>query len=129
MRSLALLAVAALAACATGTTIVTGTQRPATDPSSITLYTEAPPHYEVIGLVTGYGQTGLSAQGNLDRAIQDVRERAAAIGATGVIIDYAGVIGGAPSTIGTSAGGVTTVVPVGDAGDREVRGRAIFVQG
>ena len=39
----------AVASCASGTALVTGTQREATNPETVVIYTEPPANYEVIG--------------------------------------------------------------------------------
>lgn len=123
----ALLLALLLAGCATGETLVTGTAREAVAPESVQIYLEAPPQYEVIGAVSASSSLGVSGQQNLDRAIAEVRQRAASMGANGVIIDYMGAPGGASPMAGVNTGGVVTLIPTRDAGDREVRARAVFV--
>ena len=41
-----------LAACASGSAIVTGTKRTPLDPNQVTLYIEPPANYEVVALVS-----------------------------------------------------------------------------
>lgn len=117
-----------LAGCASGTTLVTGTERAPTSPESVQVYLEAPANYEVLGSVQSTSRLGASAQSNLDRAVADVKARAAAIGANGVLIDYQGAPGGASPLVGVNTGGVQTLAPVSDGSDREVRARAILVR-
>lgn len=116
-------------ACASGTSLVTGTQRAPTAPESVRVLLEQPAGgYEVIGAVTTSSALGMTAQQNQDRALNQAKERAAAMGANAIIVDYVGAPGGAPSYVGVNTGGVMTMAPTTDAGDREVRARAIFIQ-
>ena len=48
----------AVASCASGTALVTGTQRGATNPETVVIYTEPPANYEVIGIVTASSDAG-----------------------------------------------------------------------
>jgi hypothetical protein len=75
-----------LAACATGSTIVTGTKRTPLDPGQVKLYAEAPANYEVIGIVTAQSAAGLTAQGSEDYAVQELKSRAAQLDANGVLL-------------------------------------------
>jgi len=52
---IALIGAVVLSGCATGSVIVTGTIRPATDPQSVKLYLKEPKKYDVIGLVQSSG--------------------------------------------------------------------------
>lgn len=47
-----------LSACASGTSLITGTQRPAKTTDNVVIYTEAPENYEVIGIVTASSDSG-----------------------------------------------------------------------
>lgn len=82
-------------ACATGTTLVTGQARAPVAPEAVQVYMEAPPAFETIGAVSEVSALGVNAQQNLNRAMADVKARAAALGANGVVIDYIGAPGGA----------------------------------
>ena len=72
--------------CARGNALVTGTQRPATSPESVVLYTEAPEKYEVIGIVTASSDATGSAQTDLNYAVAELKKQAAKIGANGIIL-------------------------------------------
>ncbi len=126
MRAVLLAVCVALAGCATGTTLVTGQARAPTDPASVTVYLQEPTTpYEVVGAVASTSVLGVNAQANLDRAMTDIKARAASMGATAVIIDYMGTPGGASPVVGAVSGNTVTMIPLSDGGDREVRGRAI----
>jgi hypothetical protein len=127
MRTLLIIASLALASCASGTSLVTGQSRAPIPAEQVRIYLEPPASYEVVGAVSAVSRLGINAQANLDNAIADVRERAAAMGANGVLLDYQGVPVGGSGAVATTSGGVTSIIPTGDGGDREVRGRAIFV--
>ena len=76
--------------CASSSVIVTGTPRTPIDVSSVKLYLEAPEKYEVIGQITAYSDSGWTRQGSVDYAIGELKKRAAALGANGVIIKNQG---------------------------------------
>ena len=104
--------------CATGTALVTGIQREATNPESVVVYTEPPAKYEVIGIVTASSDAGWTEQGDLNYAMAELKKQAAKIGANDVILE----------NIGTSnSGGVISngvYIPVTA---KNVSGKAIFV--
>ncbi len=48
-----------LYSCASGSAVVTGTKRPATDPGEVVIYAEAPAEkYEIIGIVNASSESG-----------------------------------------------------------------------
>lgn len=105
--------------CASGTVLVTGTQRPATNADEVVVYTEAPEKYEVIGIVTASSDAGWTAQGSLDYAIAELKKQAAKIGANGVIVE----------SVGTSnSGGVISYGVYIPVTAKNVSGKAIFVE-
>ena len=83
--TLLLLLCLALAGCTTSSSIVTGTARPAILPAAVKVYTTAPPGSEVIGIVKvvspGEGQWGS------DNAVKALKEKAAKVGANGIVFD------------------------------------------
>jgi hypothetical protein len=81
-----LLFVLLLTGCANGSALVTGKTRPATDPASVQLLTEAPPRYESIGIVTAEGFASFTRQQTQDFALIELKEQAAKIGANAVIL-------------------------------------------
>ncbi|MDR1199618.1 MAG: hypothetical protein LBK94_11535 [Prevotellaceae bacterium] len=72
--------------CATGSTIVTGTVRPAINPTEVKIYLEPPFQYEVIGIVESSSDVEFSSQSAQDRAINKLKKQAAKIGANGIIL-------------------------------------------
>jgi hypothetical protein len=107
-----------LGGCASGSSIVTGTPRAAITPEQVTIYTEPPAEFEVIGIVNASSDAGWTAQGSVDYAMRELKKRAAKLGANGVLL--------------VSSGDVTTgVVMMGSVGvpvtGKTVQGKAIFV--
>jgi hypothetical protein len=85
-----------LAACATGSAIVTGTKRPPLNPGQVKLYAEPPAKYEAIGVVSAASGSGFTAQGSEDYAVQELKNQAAKLGANGVLLEatsYVGAVG------------------------------------
>ncbi len=108
--------------CATGSFIVTGNVRPATDPNEVKLYLEPPLEYETIGIVEASSEVGFSSQAATDRAIEELKKQAAKIGANGLLITNSGSESG--DVVGYYSGGVF----YGGASDLKIaKGRAIFV--
>lgn len=117
--ALTLLAVLTLLGCASGTALVTGTQRPATSADEVVVYTEPPEQYEVIGIVSASSDMGWTAQGSLDYAIAELKKQAAKIGANGVIIEGMGQ---------SSSGGVLVSGMVIPVTAQNISGKAIYVE-
>src|SRR5690349_1117867 len=122
--SLLLLAliVLAIAACASGSAIVTGTRRDPVEPETVKIYLEPPTDFEVIGLVNASSDAGWTAQGSLDYAIKELKKQAAKLGANGVLIVSSGET---TSTIVSGTGQNTYSIPVTA---KTVQGKAIFVK-
>lgn len=76
-----------LVSCASGAVIITGKPREPIDPSAVTIYSEMPSNCEIIGLVTASSDSGLTAQGDINYAIIELKRQAANIGANGVVIE------------------------------------------
>ena len=76
-----------LYSCATGSAVVTGTKRPATDPGEVVIYAEAPAaKYEIIGIVNASSESGWTDQKKLDYAVEELKNQAAKLGANGIIL-------------------------------------------
>jgi len=115
-------AVLAIAACATGSAIVTGKTRAPLTPEQVRIYLEPPASFEVIGLVNASSDAGWTEQGSVDYAIEELKKQAAKLGANGVlVVSY----GDRTSTIfGGQGTGYLYAIPVTA---KTVQGRAIFV--
>ena len=105
-------------ACASGNALVTGTQRPATNPESVVLYTEAPEKYEVIGIVTASSDATGSAQTDLNYAVAELKKQAAKIGANGILLQ---------DVSSSNSGGVFISGVFVSETKQNVSGKAIYV--
>ncbi|MDD6581376.1 MAG: hypothetical protein PUF10_01690 [Bacteroidales bacterium] len=105
---------------ATGTALVTGIQRPATDPNSVVLYTEIPNfEYEVIGIVNASSDACCSDQDRLDYAVEELKCQAAKIGANGIILENVST---------SNRGGVISYGVFVPVTSKNLSGKAIYVQ-
>ncbi len=111
-----------LGACATGSAIVTGTIRPATDPELVKFYLKEPRRYEVIGLVEASSDAGWTSQGSQDYAIAELKKQAAKLGANGVLLTATGEQ--TSTMVGGYGTGIIWAVPVTA---KTIKGMAIFV--
>ena len=117
-----------LSGCATGTTLVTGVKRDATNFEQVKIYHTPPANYEVIAAVRTSGFGGFSQQSNLDQAIEELKVQAAKVGANGVILKSAEEV--------TSGSGGTFIPYYGGGGafisnsrtKQQVSGIAIYVK-
>jgi len=75
-----------LFSCATGSTIITGAIRQAIDPNEVKIYIEPPLQYETIGLIEASSDVEFTMQAAQDRVINELKTRAAKIGANGVLL-------------------------------------------
>lgn len=113
------LAVLAIAACASGSAIVTGDTRPPVPQEQVKIYLEPPDTFEVIGLVSASSDAGWTDQGSLNYAIAELKKQAAKLGANGVLIVATG-----ETTTGVVNGKYYSI-PVTA---KTVQGKAIFVK-
>lgn len=108
--------------CATGSSIITGTKRPAINPSEVTIYLDPPADYENIGIIEVSSEVGFSRQKAQDRAMEALKSRAAKVGANGVLLTNTG-----SQTVGT-AGYYSNGIYFGGSSDKILaHGRAIYV--
>lgn len=116
------LPVLAIAACASGSAIVTGNTRPPIATEQVKIYLEPPAEFEVIGLVNASSDAGWTEQGSLDYAVKELKKQAAKLGANGVLIMSSGET---TSTIVSGQGKAAYAIPVTA---KTVQGKAIFVK-
>lgn len=87
-----------LAGCVTSQSIVTGTRRAPVAPEQVRVYSASPAGAEEIALVN------VDAQGNnqrvMDRAVAELKTKAGALGANGIVILTAGTIQHTTGSIG-----------------------------
>lgn len=116
------LALVLLFGCATGSSIITGTKRPAINPSEVTIYLDPPAEYEAIGIIEVSSEVGFSRQKAQDRAMEALKSRAAKVGANGVLLTNTG------SLSGGTAGYYSNGIFYGVSSDKILaQGRAIYV--
>jgi hypothetical protein len=116
-----------LSACASGTALVTGQQRPPVEARAVQVYLEAPANYEVVAIVSATSRTGFTPQQSLNYALEELRQQAGAVGANGVLIDSSGQGAGGP-IVGTVVGNSVIMSGGSHPNIQEVRGRAIYVR-
>jgi hypothetical protein len=87
IATIAIASATLLGCTTTGSVTVTGKKRPAISPNEVTLYTEPPAQFETIGLIEVQGSMALqNAQNAQNRAINELKKRAAKVGANGVLL-------------------------------------------
>ena len=108
--------------CATGTSIITGTKRPAINPSEVTIYLDPPAEYENIGIIEVSSEVGFSRQKAQDRAMEALKSRAAKVGANGVLLTDTG-----SQSVGTAGYYSNGIYYGGSTVKILAQGRAIYV--
>lgn len=99
VRVALLCSVLLLGACATATVVPVGNTRAPIDPSQVRVYAQPPPHYEVLGILSGDSGIEGTGQSGVSDTIKKLKEQAAKLGANGVLLGkmdqkYSGSIGG-----------------------------------
>jgi len=87
-----LFVVFALVGCATSSSVVTGTKRPALDPSQVRVYHTAPANYEEVALLSA-DSGGWTSQGEMQMAVDALKKEAAKNGANGVLMVSQAAVG------------------------------------
>jgi hypothetical protein len=79
----------ALSACASSTEVLTGTPRPAIPSGGVRVYTQQPPRFEEIAVLTGSRKSVSAAGGEraIARMIDSMRNQAAQLGANGLLLE------------------------------------------
>lgn len=112
-----------LAGCATGSVLITGTQRPATSPESVKILLEPPAQYETIGIVSAEAYSAASGQMMQDNAVAELKIQAAKVGANAVILTEIG-----DRTTTTGYYNRFTGFSMGSSTRPVLKGKAIWVQ-
>jgi len=81
---------AVLFGCVAGSSIVTGNVRPAISENEVKIYIDPPTQYETIGIVEASSAVEFSRQAAQDRVINQLKSRAAKLGANGVLLTNTG---------------------------------------
>lgn len=117
----------ALSACASATSIVTGTTRAAIAPEQVRIYTEMPAGAEIVAIVSATSRTGFTPQQSQNYAIGELKEKAARLGANGILIESAGQ--GSGPVVGVPVYGGGTMITGGTHPNiQDVHGKAIYVR-
>jgi uncharacterized protein YbjQ (UPF0145 family) len=91
---------ACLAACASGSALVTGQTRPAIeDYTTVRILTVMPDDAEEIAVVKASSDSGWTQQGSLNYAVEELKKQAAKVGANSVVLtgrDTATQVSGVP---------------------------------
>ncbi len=106
---LALLAVVLLAGCASSSTRLIGSARPALSPAEVRIYRTAPPRYQEIALLDATSGARFfhgSAEGEAE-AIARLKAEAARVGANGVLITSLGDRASGTLGVGVGGGGIS----------------------
>jgi hypothetical protein len=74
-----------ISGCASSSYVISGTPRSPTDPALVRIYTSPPPASEEIAIITVEG-SGWTTQGEKDRAVAELKQKAASLGANGVVL-------------------------------------------
>ncbi|MCL1916493.1 MAG: hypothetical protein FWG17_07310 [Desulfovibrionaceae bacterium] len=91
MRNLLIiLIVLVVVGCTSGSTIITGNIGIAIEPTEVNIYLDPPAKFETIGLLEATSEVGFSRQAAQDRVIEELKTRAAKIGANGVLLIHSG---------------------------------------
>ncbi|WP_189356698.1 hypothetical protein, partial [Arenibacter certesii] len=79
-----------LLGCVTGSTIITGTARQPINPIEVKIYLDPPVKFENIGIIEVSSDVVLSRQSAQDKAITELKSRAAKLGANGILLTNTG---------------------------------------
>jgi len=123
MKNIYLVTALLLAGCASGSSTVVGEVRKAIDPSQVMQYFQLPDKYELIGIVTTPRDAGMTEQGAVDHAVEELKNEAAKLGANGIVIVSTGEQDSTELTGNGTDYTYTVTVPA-----KSVIGKAIYVE-
>ena len=94
-----------LCGCGSTSTVMVGQARPSISPDAVRVYYTPPRHFERIAIINSSsgGSWLFTTKGQLDDAINKLREEAAKVGANGVLIEATGT--SSSGGVGLSIGG------------------------
>jgi hypothetical protein len=108
--------------CATGSSIITGTKRPAINASVVKIYLDPPTKFESIGIIEVSSEVVFSRQSAQDKAMNELKSRAAKVGTNGVLLTSSG------SQSSETTGFYSNGIFYGGSSDKIIaQGRAIYV--
>ena len=114
--------------CTTSDVIMTGASRPAVSPDQVQFYLRAPEKYQSIGLVTASSNSTPIRGSNKKRALEELKQKAAQLGANGIILTETNGSTGTTGNAILMPGANAAVVTSGRGTEVEVQGEAIFVE-
>ncbi len=122
---LTILVLVLISGCSSSSHILIGTPRAPIDPSQVKLYTSPPPGSEDIAILT-VESAGWTSQGEKDRAVAELKQEAALLGANGVVLtgmgtESAGMVGNANPQTGAFMAGQSSYTTM--------RANAVYVRG
>jgi len=111
-----------LFSCVTGSSIITGTKRPAINSNEVKIYLDPPTKYESIGIIEVSSEVVFSRQAAQDKAMNLLKSKAAKIGANGILLTNSG--SQSSETVGFYSNGIYYG---GSNSELTAQGRAIYV--
>lgn len=130
-----------LNACASSRVFMVGAPRPAISSDSVRIYRTPPRRFERIAIINSSsgGSWPFAARGQVDEAISEIKEKAAEIGANGILLEAVGTTSSGNLGIGVGGfrvgGGRRHVHAVGGSGSffapiqhKTVQATAIYVR-
>jgi hypothetical protein len=118
-----------LGGCSTGSVTVTGTPRDPISASEVRVYADPPADFDVIALLESAPGSGWTDQSRQDKAVADLKEKAAKLGANGILLTGVADSGGGSSAgVGVSSGGGVGVGFGVSKSSKSVFAKAIFVR-
>jgi hypothetical protein len=118
-----------LGGCSTGSVTVTGTPRDPIAASEVRVYADPPADFDVIALLESAPSSGWTDQSRQDKAVADLKEKAAKLGANGILLTGVSDSGGGSGAgVGVSSGGGVGVGFGVSKSSKSVFAKAIFVR-
>jgi len=115
--------------CSTGLVMVMGMLWDSIAVSEVRVYADPPADFDVIALLESAPSSGWTDQSRQDKAVADLKEKAATLGANGILLT--GVTdsgGGSGAGVGVSSGGGVGVGVGVSKSSKSVFAKAIFVR-